>query len=51
MKKLLSFVLLAIFLLVLGGCAASSTSPIGINCDDTKDLTINEMPLACQGGR
>ena len=38
MKKLLSFVLLAIFLLVLGGCAASSTSPIGINCDETKGI-------------
>jgi uncharacterized protein YcfL len=51
MKKLFSFVLLAIFLLVLGGCAASSTSSIGINCDDTKGLALDDMPLACQGGR
>jgi hypothetical protein len=45
--KLLSAALLVI---ALGGCLASTTSPIGVNCGgENEDKPLWEKPLACQG--
>jgi hypothetical protein len=49
MKKL--FVLISMMVLTLGlaGCLASTTSPIGLNCDYSKGIPIPDMPEDCQG--
>ncbi|WP_256205789.1 hypothetical protein [Polynucleobacter asymbioticus] len=49
MKKL--FALISVFVLALGlaGCLASTTSPIGLNCDYSKGIPIPDMPEDCQG--
>ncbi|ABP35253.1 hypothetical protein Pnuc_2042 [Polynucleobacter asymbioticus QLW-P1DMWA-1] len=49
MKKL--FALISVFVLALGlaGCLASTTSPIGLNCDYSKGIPIPDMPVDCQG--
>jgi len=51
MKKL--FLTLAVTLVALGlsGCLASTTSPVGVNCESSLEKPLWEMPLACQGGR
>ena len=36
-------------LLILFACAASSTSPVGVNCDYRPGKLLWEMPLVCQG--
>ena len=50
MKKLFIAFGLALIVLVLSGCLASTTSAVGVNCDYTKGKTLWEMPLACQPG-
>ena len=39
----------ALFILALSGCLASTTSPVGVNCDYSQGKPVWEMPLACQG--
>ena len=45
-SKWFAIVLAALF---LSACAASSTSPVGVNCNYNLELPNWEMPLACQG--
>ncbi|MEI6612807.1 hypothetical protein [Polynucleobacter sp.] len=49
MKKILSLISLALLAAVLNGCMASSSSPVGVNCDFSKEKPISEMPVDCQG--
>lgn len=49
MKQKSKAFLVVLATLFLGACAASSTSPIGVNCDYNQLLPNWEMPLACQG--
>ncbi|QWD91962.1 hypothetical protein [Polynucleobacter sp. MWH-Braz-FAM2G] len=49
MEKLLSIISIIICALSLGGCLASTTSPVGINCDFSKEKPLRDMPLDCQG--
>jgi len=49
MKKLFSSIVAGLFFLILTGCAASSKSPIGINCDYSQNKPLWELPLDCQG--
>jgi hypothetical protein len=39
----------AMLILGLSGCLASTTSPVGVNCDYSQGKPLWEMPLACQG--
>jgi hypothetical protein len=50
MKKLLSTSFAAFLILALGGCLASTTSPVGVNCDFSQQLPLWEMNQACVGG-
>lgn len=36
-------------ILCLSGCLASTTSPVGVNCDFSQEKPLWEMPVACQG--
>ncbi len=49
MRSIISFVLLSFFVIILGACQASSTSPDGISCDFRQEKPLWEMPLVCQG--
>lgn len=49
MKKLFSAAAMFIFSLILTGCAASSTSSVGVNCDYSQGKPLWELPLVCQG--
>lgn len=49
MKKIIHYSLSIWVLLALTGCLASTTSPVGVNCDFSEEKPIWEMPLACQG--
>jgi hypothetical protein len=49
MKKLLKAFSSTLLILVLSGCLASTTSPVGVNCDFSQEKPLWEMPLACQG--
>ncbi|QWD74236.1 hypothetical protein FD961_09270 [Polynucleobacter sp. TSB-Sco08W16] len=49
MKTLLFICLSAFVAATLGGCLASTISPVGINCDFSQGKPLWEMPLACQG--
>ena len=49
MKKLLTISSMVLLTLGLAGCLASTTSPIGLNCDYSKEIPIPDMPSACQG--
>jgi hypothetical protein len=49
MKKLFSLVTAFLFSLILTGCAASSTSPVGVNCNYSQEKPLWQMPLDCQG--
>jgi hypothetical protein len=50
MKKMIKFGLVTIFALNLFACAASTYSSTGTDCAyDGRPL--EEMPIACQGGR
>ena len=49
MKKTLSLISLVLLVATLNGCLASSSSPVGVNCNYSKELPISEMPLDCQG--
>ena len=49
MKKLIHPLSIALFAMVLGGCAASSSSPIGVNCDFRQEKPLMDMPVVCQG--
>jgi outer membrane biogenesis lipoprotein LolB len=49
MKKWTCISLSALATLVLTGCLASTTSPVGVNCDFSQDKPLWEMPVACQG--
>ena len=49
MRKLIWIGLSAFVLHCLSGCLASSTSPIGVNCNYGEGKPEWELPLACQG--
>jgi hypothetical protein len=49
MKKLFKLSCIALFVWVLSGCLASTTSPVGVNCDYSQGKPLWEMPLDCQG--
>ena len=49
MKKPFSSAATFLFILILTGCAANSTSPVGVNCDFSQEKPLWQMPLACQG--
>jgi hypothetical protein len=49
MKKWFTLAITALFCVSLTGCAASSTSPIGVNCNFSQGLAERDLPLACQG--
>jgi hypothetical protein len=49
MKQKSKVLIVALTTLLLGACAASSTSPVGVNCNYNLELPMWEMPLACQG--
>ena len=49
MKNLLTITFMALLTLGLAGCLASTTSPIGLNCDYSKGVPIPDMPEDCQG--
>ena len=39
----------ALLILALSGCLASTTSPVGIDCDFSQGKPLWEMPLNCHG--
>ncbi len=47
MKKLLSLASALMLVLLLTGCLASSTSPVGVNC--IPGTPFADMPVACIG--
>jgi hypothetical protein len=47
MKKLKLAAVLVIAVITLGGCAARSTSPVGINC--IPGTPFQDLPLGCIG--
>jgi hypothetical protein len=47
MKKLKFATLLVVTAITLGGCAASSTSPVGVNC--IPGTPFQDLPLGCLG--
>jgi hypothetical protein len=49
MKRLFDVFPMVLLTMVLGGCAASSTSPIGVNCDYRQEKPMMDMPVDCQG--
>jgi hypothetical protein len=49
MKKLFSAAAMFIFFLILTGCASSSTSSVGVNCDYSQGKPLWDLPLVCQG--
>ncbi|QKM65573.1 hypothetical protein DCO17_10190 [Polynucleobacter tropicus] len=49
MKRFASILLIAGAALCLSGCLASTTSPVGVNCDFSQEKPLWEMPVACQG--
>lgn len=49
MKKLFLAVTVGLVALGLSACAASSTSPVGINCDYSQGKPLWELPVDCQG--
>ncbi|MCX7245341.1 MAG: hypothetical protein NT054_06700 [Burkholderiales bacterium] len=50
MKELLKISSGILISLILGGCLASTSSPVGPNCNYGSARTLWDMPLACQGG-
>lgn len=50
MKELLKLSLGIWISLALSGCLASTSSPVGPNCNYGTARTLWDMPLACQGG-
>ncbi len=51
MRLLLRLMCTALFGFLLGGCLASTTSPVGVNCDFSQEKPLYDMPLDCQPGR
>lgn len=49
MKRLFLIMSVTLLSLVLGGCLASTQSPVGVNCDYSQGKPLWEMPLDCQG--
>ncbi len=49
MKKLLLTITATLVAMALSGCLASTTSPVGVNCDYSQGKPLWEMPLDCQG--
>lgn len=49
MKQIYRLVCTFSFLMTLGGCLASTTSPVGISCGGSEEMPIWERPLVCQG--
>ena len=50
MNKLTTVFLATLMIVSLGGCLASTYSPVGANCDFSKGIPLTNMPLACQPG-
>jgi len=48
-KQKLKVLIVVLITSFLGACAASSTSPVGTNCNYNLELPNWQMPLACQG--
>ena len=49
MKKLFYLSFITLFALLLSACLASTSSPVGVNCDYSQEKPLWEMPVACQG--
>jgi len=49
MKTLTLALITTLFVMGLSGCLASSTSPVGTNCNYSLEKPLWEMPVACQG--
>ena len=49
MKKLFNAISVFLMTLALLGCAASSTSAVGVNCNYSQEKPLSDMPEACQG--
>ena len=49
MKRFALMLLIAGFVCCLSACLASTTSPVGVNCDFSQEKPLREMPLDCQG--
>ncbi|AGG34616.1 hypothetical protein D521_2050 [beta proteobacterium CB] len=49
MKKLFKISCMTLLIWALSGCLASTTSPVGVNCDFSQGKPLWEMPLDCQG--
>lgn len=49
MKTRILALMAPLFVLSLSGCLASTSSPVGLNCDYSLEKPLWEMPLACQG--
>jgi len=51
MKQVSKLVFTFSFLMTLGGCLASTNSPVGVNCDYSQGKPLWELPVDCQSGR
>ena len=51
MRLMLRVTYTALIGLSLAGCLASTTSPVGVNCDFSQEKPLYDMPLDCQPGR
>lgn len=49
MERLAKLVSAVLFVASLSGCLASTTSPVGVNCDYSQGKPLWELPLDCQG--
>ena len=49
MKRFSLMLSIAVAALCLSACLASTTSPVGVNCDFSQEKPLREMPLDCQG--
>ena len=49
MKRFSLMLSIALAALCLSACLASTTSPVGVNCDFSQEKPLREMPLDCQG--
>jgi hypothetical protein len=49
MNKILNLIYFAIVAQAISGCAASSTSPVGVNCNYEQEKPFRDLPVDCQG--
>ena len=51
MKQIYRLVCALSLLAALSGCLASTSSPVGVNCDFRQEKPLWEMPSDCENGR